>query len=302
MRDRERVMTTRYAIHLDGVHASDLSLSVLRDLVDFIVEGTARAARLAAEGRSMARGIAPIWLAEASDVHLVALHEGSLALEVAAPPLGIIAPEAFSANSGDTALDLLLEAVDDALHGRRDSERLDLGMLQTLLKTRTLFGHGRTELRITRANGTLVEISESAVEKFQKLATETPPPRIDRVVGFLDSLTVSTRTCVLKLANGTSLKGYLGPHIDLDHWRPLLGLEIVVEGTVTFRPSGGAQRVDVDHVAPATAHDELWKRSPRGERAREQLPLPIGELTSYFGRWPGDEDDDQVFAALRELS
>jgi len=295
-------MTTRYEIHLDGVHASDLSLSVLRDLVDLIVEGTSRAARLAAEGRSTARGIAPVWLAEASDVHLLGLREGSLALDVAVPPLAVMAPDAFSTNAGETALDLFLGAVHDALHGQRDSERLDLGILQTLLKTRSLFGRGPTGLRITRATGYAIEILESSVEKFQKLATETPLPKIDRVVGVLDSLTVSTRTCLLKLADGTSLKGYLGTHLELDRWKPLLGLEVVVEGTVTFRPSGRPQRVDVDHVAPATVRDDLWKRAPQGELAREQLPLPTGELTSYLGQWPGDEDDDQVFAALRELS
>ncbi len=295
-------MTTRYEIHLDGVHASNLSLSVLRDLVDILVEGTSRAARLAVEGRSTARRIAPAGLAEASDVHLLGLREGSLVLDVAASPLALVSLDAFSMRGGETAFDLFLDAVDDALHGRRDSERLDLGILQTLLKTRSLFGRGPTRLRITRANGSAIEILESAVEKFQKLATETPPPKVDRVVGVLDSLTISTRACLLKLADGTSLKGYLGAHIDLDHWKPLLGLEVVVEGTVTFRPSGRPQRVEVDHVAPATARDVLWKRTPQSELVHEQRSLPAGEITSYFGRWPGDEDDDQVFAALRELS
>jgi hypothetical protein len=55
---------------------------------------------------------------------------------------------------------------------------------------------------------------------------------IDRVVGVLDSLTISTRTCLLKLADGTSLKGYLGTHLDFGHWKALLGLEVVIEGTV----------------------------------------------------------------------
>jgi hypothetical protein len=44
----------------------------------------------------------------------------------------------------------------------------------------------------------------------------------------------------LKLADGTSLKGYLGTHVDLDPWKANLGLEVVVEGTVAFRPIGPA--------------------------------------------------------------
>jgi hypothetical protein len=223
---------------------------------------------------------------------------------IAARPLVDIAPEAFPTLAGETAFDLLIQAqaIEDALRGRRDSERLDLGILQILVKTRSLFGRGPTRLRISRSDGRTIELSESAAETFQKLATETPAPQVDRLVGVLDSLTVSTRTCLLKLADGTSLKGYLGTHVDLDPWKANLGLEVVVEGTVAFRPSGRPQRVDVDHVAPATARDSLWKRTPRGELAHEQLPLPASDLSTYFGQWPGDEDDDQVFAALRDLS
>ena len=83
-------MSTSYEIHLDGVHAGDLSLGVLRDLTDLVVDGTIRATRLAVEGRSTARGIAPAWLAECCDVRLVGLREGSLILDVAARPLGEI--------------------------------------------------------------------------------------------------------------------------------------------------------------------------------------------------------------------
>jgi hypothetical protein len=74
------------------------------------------------------------------------------------------------------------------------------------------------------------------------------------------------------------------------------------KGMVAFRPSGRSQRIEVDHVAAAQARDALWKRAPHGERPGEQLALPADELGPFFGQWPGDEDDEQVFAALREIS
>jgi len=295
-------VSTEYEIHLDGVHASAVPLAVLRDLADLLVEGSARAARLAAEGRSTARGTAPVWLGESSDVRLVRLREGSLALDVTARALDDIAPGVFSVAAGETALDLLMVAMDDALHGRRDSERLDLGVLQTLVKMRALFGRGSGRLRIGRKGGASIELAESAVEKFQKLATDTPSPQVDRVVGFLDSFTISTRTCVLKLADGTSLKGNVGASVDSDQLKNLLGLDVVIEGTVAFRPSGRPLRVEIDHIAAATARDQIWQRTPRGEIAHEQRILPSDDLGAFFGQWPGDEDDDQVFAALREIS
>jgi hypothetical protein len=291
-----------YEIQLEGVHARDLPLGLLRDLADLVVEGSSRAARLAAEGRSTARGGAPVWLGEAADVRLVGLREGSLVLDVTARPLAEIAPGVFPAGAEETAFDLLMVAIDDALQGRRDSERLDLGMLQTLVKARALFGRGARRLRFTRVGGASIELAEPAAERFQRLATETPPSRVDRVVGHLDSLTMSTRTCLLKLPDGTSLRGNVGASIELDQLKSLLGLDVVVEGTVAFRPSGRPQRIEVDHAAIARPRDALWQRTPHGELPGEPLAMPAGGVGPLFGQWPGDEDDDRLFAALREIS
>jgi hypothetical protein len=295
-------VTTEYEIHLDGVQARSVPLAVLRDLTELVVEGASRAARLAAEGRSTGRGTAPGWLGEASEVRLVGLREGSLVLDVTARPLAEIAPGVFPMGAGETAFDLLMGAVGDALEGRRDSDRLDLGMLQTLVKARSIFGRGARRLRLTRIGGASIELGESAADKFQRLAIETPPSRVDRIVGHLDSLTISTRTCVLKLSDGVSLKGNVGTSVDLDDLKSLLGAEVVVEGMVAFRPSGRPQRIELDHVAAAQARDMLWQRVPRGELPGEQLALPADELRPFFGHWPGDEEDDRVFAALREIS
>jgi hypothetical protein len=300
--DREGTMTTQYEIRLEGVHASNVSLAVLRDLADLVVEGSSRAARLAAEGRSTARGTAPVWLGESSDVRLVGFREGSLALDVTARPLAEIAPGIFPVSTDETAFDLLMGAIDDALGGRPDSERLDLGILQTLVKTRALFCRGPTRLFIKREGGASLEISEPGVERFQKLATETPGSAVDRVVGLLDSLTMSTRTVLLKLDDGSSLKGNIGASVALDRLKELLGLEVVSEGTVAFRPSGRPQRIEIDRVDRATARDVLWRRTPRGEHVREQLVLPSEDLGPYFGQWPGEESYAQLFAALRDLA
>jgi hypothetical protein len=302
-------MTTSYEIRLDGVRAMDLSLGVLRDLVDLLLDGTSRAARLAVEGRSTARGTAPWWLGESSELRMTALREGSLAIDVAARPLAEIAPAIFGPSAGteatvapgETAFDLLMSAIDDALHGRTDSDRLDYGMLQALTKSKSIFGRGATRLRISRVDRLTIEFGEEEVSTFQKLALETPAPKVDRVVGVLDSLTMSTRTTVLKLTDGLALKGNVGASIDLESVKGLLGAEVVVEGIVAFRPSTRPLRIEIDYVAAATKQDMLWTRTPRGELG-QQPALPVDDLSSWFGQWPGDEDDEQIFAALKELA
>jgi hypothetical protein len=89
-------MTTKYDIRLDGVHAFDLPMTVMRELANFLIEGTSRATRLAAEGRSVARGTAPSWLAPTAEVRLTGVKEGSLTMEVQARPLAEMAPDVFA--------------------------------------------------------------------------------------------------------------------------------------------------------------------------------------------------------------
>jgi hypothetical protein len=299
---------TSYEIHLEGVHAHDLSLGVLRDLADLLVEGTTRAVRLAAEGRSIARGSAPAWLADAAELRLTELREGSLTLQINANPLAELAPSIFAAGAAEaslsaaaTSFDLLMGAMDDAVHGKRDSERLDFGMLQTLMKCRTVFGRGATRLRFTRGGGASIELGEAAIGTFQRLAAEIPVPGVQRLVGLLDSVTLSTRTVVVKLDDGLALKGSLGVGVDIERAKELLGMDVLLEGLVSFHPSGRPRRIDIDYMAIASARDVVWRRSPLGERGA-QLPLPSDELTAQFGLWPGEEDDDRVFAALKEMS
>lgn len=299
---------TRYEVHLDGVHARDLPLGVLRDLSELLVEGASRAVRLAAEGRSTARGSSPIWLTDASDLRLTELREGSLALHIEAAPLVQLAPSVFASSNLDTpvaedatSFDLLMGAIDDALRGRLDSDRLDFGMLQTLAKSKSLLGRGATRLRFTRSGGRSVELSEAEIRSFQKLATETPAPSVHRLVGALDSLTISTRTAIVKLEDDVAIKGSFGSAVNLEQAKVLLGSEVVLEGVVGFRPSSRPQRIEIDYIAAASARDQIWKRVPKGERGL-QLDLPTDELSSYFGQWPGEEDDEEVFAALREMA
>lgn len=299
---------TRYEVHLDGVHAKDLSLGVLRDLAEFLVEGASRAVRLAAEGRSTARGSSPIWLTDAGDLRLTELREGSLGMHIEASPLTHLAPSVFALGSpavsvGEdvTSFDLLMGAIDDALGGRLDSDRLDFGMLQTLAKSKALFGRGVTHLRLSRSGGRSVEYGEAAIRSFQKLAIDTPVPSVHRLVGTLDSLTISTRTAIVRLDDGAALKGSFGPLVNLEQAKALLGSEVVFEGVVGFRPSSRPQRIEIDYIAAATPRDKIWKRTPEGALG-PQPELPVDDLSAYFGQWPGDEADDEVFAALREMA
>ena len=307
-------MTRRdYSVLLEGVDALDLPVGLLRDLCDLMIEGAQRCARLVAEGRSVARGVIPSWAAAAADIRVSKFSQGSLDLGVRAASLVEVCPEVFAqeplfpagADREATALDLFLDAADDAAAGRRDSDRLDAGILEVLARSGALFARGGgSRLTMSRAgNPRTVVLDAPAAQVIRTMAEETPASRISRVRGVLDTLTVSSRTLALRLGDGRVLRGFAGA-VALDRLKELLGVDVVLEGVVTFRPSGDALRIQVESAFPATSGDVIWAQLPRVEpsTARPRPSLAMDGLDALFGKWPGDETDEQLAAALRELS
>ena len=301
-------MTKKYDLKLDGVRAFDLPVETLRELCDLFLEGARRCARLVAEGRSVARGPAPTWLNDAADVRLTNYASASLDLVIQAPVLAAAVPELFAQqklfpdHSGPdaTAVDLLVEAMRDASSNRRDSDRLDSGVLEILEGTRALFARGGSKLTICGDGSEPLVLEPRGAEAIESLAREVPASRVSRVRGLLDTVTSTTRAFVLKIGE-RDLRGNASA-IPLDRLKELFGREVVVEGWVTFRPSGDAVRIEAESLAPAEEGDAIWGRlpfaEPRGERPRV---VATSGLAALFGRWPGDETDDELVAALADM-
>lgn len=306
-------MTARklYSVLLEGVDARDLALGVLRDLCDLFLEGSQRSTRLVAEGRSGARGPAPAWLTSAADLRVTKFAPGSLDLGLQAPQLSDVAPEIFAQQqlfpAGTTpdasAFDLFLDAAHDAAQGKRDSERLDAGVLDILGRASMLFSKGGTRLTIGGDGRAPVVIDPPAAQMIRTLAEETPPSRVTRVRGVLDTLTVSTKSLVLRLEDGRQLRGF-ATDVAIETLKALHGKDAVLEGHVTFRPSGEALRIQVESAFPASPGDVLWAALPKAEPlgSRGRAAGSLTGLDAFFGKWPGDETDEQLAKALREIS
>lgn len=300
-----------YSVRLEGVDASDLSLGVLRDLCDLFIEGAQRSARLVAEGRSVARGTVPAWVTSAADIRVSEYAPGSLHLRLQVPRLSDIAPDIFAqqqlfpagTSTDASAFDLFLDAAQDAADGKRDSERLDAGVLDILGRADAVFSKGGTRLSIDGDGRKQVVLDPTAAQMIRTLADETPASCVSRVRGVLDTLTVSTKRLILLLEDGRHLRGFAAD-VALETLKSLHGKEVVVEGSTTFRPSGEALHIQVESVFAATPGDVLWAHLPKVEPtvSRPRPSVSVTGLDAFFGGWPGDETDEQLAKALKDLS
>lgn len=291
-----------HIVTFEGLDAKALPLAALSGLSSWLAEVLDRAMRLRVEGRSSARGGVPAWLTASRDVRLVELRSGSVQLVLAAQPLVETNPDLFvqgdlfqdAPSPDETPVDVLVDSLRDAVAGNRDSNRLDQPLLESLLRARALFDLGVTGVTVLDTHP--VEVRAPDLTRIEALASSAPTPRVERVVGTLDSLRMSTGAFWLESADRTRLRGIL-PSAALPASRSLLGETVVIEGTISFKPSGSPLRIEAHAIRAAAAADAAWSRGPR-----RNAPRAATGSSWLDAAWPGDESDDVVEKSLREQS
>jgi hypothetical protein len=312
-------MMQPYVLLLHGREGSGaLPASLVRALLDALDDGARGAVRLRLEGRSRAGGgVAPSWIHRASSFEVVALLADRAGIELRAPSFGESIPERFAqgdlfraVDPNESALSVLAASLGDALGGEADSEAFDEPLLAVFEEFRGVFRQGvaSVELRNGRRDAKPLLVTPEGVRTVSRLKRQTPRPRRVRLAGKLDEIRHSDRAFTLVLESGTVIRGVLveGSPEDLaQHF----GRITIVSGLAHFRPSGTLLRVDADHLAHGTAEDaSLWSTVPapldlQPEIGRSWQPQerPNG-LASIIGAWPGDEDDEEFFRMVEEMS
>lgn len=309
-----------YTIRLTGpgVTSARLSGPLVKDLFEAVDRGAKGAVRLRLEGRSSAKGGAlPSWLVRASAFALVELTREFPGVRLQAPTLREALPEEFvqtdllsEIDPEGTGLALMSQGLNDALHGRPDSDTYDDSLLGTFEEFGAVLRHGveSLEIRNGRADSPVVEVNPAGLKTIQHLHETIPQPRRVRIAGKLDAIRYSDRAFTLVTAEEKKVRGVLaegGPEL----LKPLFGRIAVVSGMAHFRPSGRLSRVDAEHMAIGTEEEAaLWAEVPRPldllvdpREFRKPQGLRTG-VNAIIGKWPGDETEEELIAALEELS
>ncbi|HEY1683170.1 MAG TPA: hypothetical protein VGG19_00275 [Tepidisphaeraceae bacterium] len=301
----------------DGRPDPDPVGSVLRRMKSLAIDSVGMGFR----GSSRIRGRRPDWMRQASDVRFVGISAGtndSTLLHFNAPRFGDVADEVYTQgqlfgglpSESDTAFDVMGDIVTDIAKHRRDSDRFDIGVLQHLERFKEpVFHHGVDDISIMggrlsaehppRINSALTDIATS-------LYQETPVPVRARVMGHLDMIRASDKVFSLILNNGTKVRGiWLGATVA--PLRQHLDQDVIINGMVTYRPSGGVLRIDAETVDTAASADRLFSKLPapsgltlRRTHLLQPQSASLG-MKAVFGQWPGDETDEEVLRTLAEV-
>jgi hypothetical protein len=121
-----------------------------------------------------------------------------------------------------------------------------------------------------------------------------------RLEGILDVVKASDSSFSLQLADGRSIPGCLVGR-PITSLARVLGRHLLVFGTGHYGTTGELERIEADSFIPndgkpwGISTDDL----PFSEEVKEEQAR---RLRAVMGMWPGDETDEQINAALEELS
>jgi hypothetical protein len=310
--------TKRHTIRLTGDRArgARITASVLGDLTAVLLDATRGALRLRVEGRSTARGSLPAWLSGATDFEVVGIEAGSTLLVVEAPTLIEAAPALFAQHSlfepidsSDSAFGVMEQTLRAAVDGRSDSELFDQPLLSVFRRFERVLSAGFSSIELTngKAGAKRVIVDCGSVAAVDRLIRTTPEPQRTRVAGTLDTIRHSDRMFTLLVDDGKAVKG-IADGFAAGQLANLFGQSVTVAGTAFFRPSGSLLRIDADSIDPAGPEAAVWARVPAPlfrDADVTTLRQPQGMrsgVNAIIGQWPGDETEEELAAALRELS
>lgn len=275
--------------------------------------------RMAVERRSKAPGKHPTWLSQAADIRFVG-HDGNdeTILYFETPTLGEAAPGLYEQREiwptrpepTDTGFDILADVLSDVAARNADSDRFDRPLLDSISRFHKALDNAFDEMSIStqrHSDSQAAVVTPSVVEIARSLYTNTPMPQRVRIIGKLDMLRASTQSFGVILDDGEEVRGVLSES-GVEKLTSLLNHRVLVIGEAVYRPSGRLLRIDAVDVSATTDDGKFFSAIPTPVRQqfdirdvlREQ-PHKLG-VAGIIGKWPGDETDEEIEQALRELS
>jgi hypothetical protein len=111
---------------------------------------------------------------------------------------------------------------------------------------------------------------------------------------------------LLELDDGEKVGGILVAG-DIAALTGLFNRRVLVHGRAVYRPSGRLLRLDAELIEDGSDVPSLWSRippprgRPLGARQLVQPQTPTSGVGAIFGKWPGDETEEQILEALKRI-
>ena len=210
----------------------------------------------------------------------------------------------------DTGFDLLGDVLTDIQNGAEDSLNFDARLLKQIARFKSLGQREGVESVAVSGHRLSSDhpptLDADLADAAQSMCSRTPPATRARIAGKLDMIRVHDNVFEMILDGSVTVRG-LWTGDDMATLRDLFERDVVVEGQAVFRVSGNMLRIEADAVKTSTEADDFFRRIPApaptrlGQRSFLRPQTEHTGAASVYGGWPGDEREQEILAALKEM-
>jgi hypothetical protein len=292
--------------------------SAVGEILRVLPVAVKQSVRMGFTGRSTTNGRSPAWLAAAADIRLVDFGgDQDTILSFEAPTFDEVAEELYrqptlwpvTPSPADTGFDVFGDVLADVNSEAKESDRFDRPLLRRLAQFRAGLEGGFDSLllvghRLPEASPAI--LTAATIAAARRLDLETPSPQRVRVAGRLDMIWQSRQGYILTLDDGQEVRGVLVEG-DMSSLANLFNQRVVVHGRAVYRPSGHLLRLDAERIDPGPDERTIWSHIPPAKARKPdtkrlmQMQTQKSGVADLFGKWPGDETDEQILDMLKRM-
>ena len=266
-------------------------------------------------------GRRPEWFRRASDIRFVDVSKGpqdATLLHFEAPQFGQAAEDLYRQgelfrvrpDQEDTGFDLLGDVLTDIRHSAEDSLNFDAKLLRHVACFKRLGQReGVDSAAVTGhrlASDHPPTLDADLANAAQSMCSRTPPARRARIAGKLDMIRDHDNVFEMILEDSETVRG-LWTGGDMATLGDFFRQDVVIEGQAVFRVSGKLLRIEAEAIKTATGADDFFRRIPEpaarrlDRRSLLRPQTPTTGAAAVHGGWPGDETEEQILAALKDM-
>jgi hypothetical protein len=206
-----------------------------------------------------------------------------------------------------TPMALVIKTFNAALHEEADKNLLDEPLLDELLKFKKFF-YTDTEKILLSNRSTIpeIEFSRKEIDIIESLFKTIPQPEKTVVAGIIDEMKFSKEQVVLTTSDNKKIV-VIVPKKLFDELKDFFGREIAITGIAHFKPGGQLSFVKMENFGNMGKAAKLLSRKPDKMTMQQQIALQLREgkkrnpIDEIFGKWPGNESDEEFEKMLKDL-
>jgi len=285
-------------------------LAVIAEGIRKISEG---ALQIRLRGISLTKGRKKISLKEALKVSLTGIKEGSTVLCIESEKFektlesyqkDIFLQETQKDLPEQTPVSLFIKSFQNAVGKEDNLDLLDKPLLKELKQfKKALLNDNEVFVISNQGSVPELELKKEDFKKIKVMEEEIPEPEPIILNGIVDELKYSKLKVRIQTEEGI-VDGFLSDKLSSDEIAGFWGKEVTITGTTYFKP-GGKSVIEIERVFAVGKGDKYFSRKPKSETVEQQIQRQIRQkrgnhLSEIVGKWPGDEDFNELLKMLTQ--